>query len=441
MQLKPIDIEQKILKLMFTSYKIYIYIENKLRKKHFSSKEHRAIFHFLQNYYRTFGKIATCKIFLKEVLNKKQKKVVRYKLILRKILKENIELREAPYYIGKIIDSFKARKFLVNIYTANQQIEEGNIDRAINNLQEILTNLQQEGADSIIREGRYLDGIRNRGKELLNKDYYFGNYIGVPTGLKTFDDCLGGLYPEEFGVIVGGSGKGKSIMLLNLAVNASKLKLPVVIVTLEISKMQYEYRLDSLITGIEQNKFRKKELEKSDFRNWIHKMKKIKKRGEIFIIDIPTGATTRLIEMKLQEAMRSIKSKRFLLIVDYLNLLLPNKQVRGGSMEWQSLGEVSKDLKELARKLHIPIWSAAQFPKSKANKKVLTLEDIGFSYKIGMDSDVVLALLQTQEMEEEGVLKIVCLKGREGKIPVIECYPDFKRMRLNDKDAEEEDNE
>ena len=399
MNLRQVDFESKVLSLMFNKDKTYTYIENKLFKRHFSLKEHKSIFRFLQNYYHSFGKRATCAICLEKMKNIGDKKLARYKLILKKILKENVKLRELPYYTTEIIKSFKARKFLINVYSANQQINNGNVKSAIDTLQGQLSSLQQEGSDNIIREGKYLDNVRNRGKELLNKNYYFGNYIGVPTGLKIFDDCLGGLYPEEFGVIVGGSGKGKSVMLLNLAVNASKLKLPVVIVTLEISKTQYEYRLDSLITGIEQNKFRKKELEREDFKGWIRKMKKIKNRGEIFIIDIPSGATTNLIEMKLREAMRSIKSEKFLLIVDYLNLLLPNKPVRGSSMEWQSLGEVSKDLKELARKLHLPIWSAAQFPKSNANKKVLVLEDIGFSYKIGMDADIALALLQTPEME------------------------------------------
>lgn len=437
MQLKLVSIEQKILKLLLTNPKAYHFANQKLKIKYFSSKEYRTIFNFLIKYYYKYNKMATYSIFLNEFNERKEIKIHTYKLILKKVLQANIKISEFQYYIDKIVECFKARKFLAAVYAGNQAISDGNIDTAIDDLQTKLTSLKQENNNGLIREGKYLDNIRNRGGELLNKKYYFGSHIGIPTGLKTFDDCLGGLYPEELGLIVAGSGKGKSVMLLNLAVNAAKLKLPVVIVTLEISKIQYEFRLDSLISGIEQNKFRKKELEKKDFQVWLRKMKKFKKSGEIFIIDIPAAATVKLIELKLQEAMESIKSKKFLLIVDYLNLLLPNRPIKGSSMEWMSLGEVSKDLKELSRKLHIPIWSACQFPKSKANKHVLTLEDIGYSYKIGMDADIALALLQTPEMEEEGILKIVCLKGREGKIPVIECYPDFQRMRINVKDEEE----
>jgi len=441
MDLKQISAEQRVLKLMLKSDKVYSYIENRLKRKYFSSKEHRTIFYFLQDYYHKFDKRATCKIILKYITGKAKKKIGKYKLILKSILKRDIKLRELSYYIGEILKAYKARRFLASVYNSNEMMAGGNVEKAIGNLQTKLTYLQQEGADTIIREGGYLQGVKGRGKELLNKKFYFGKHIGVPTGLKTFDNYLGGLYPEEFGVIIGGSGKGKSVLLLNLAVNAARLKLPVVIVTLEMSKMQYEYRLDSFITGIEQNKFRKKELKKKDFRLWLKKMKAFKKMGEIFLIDIPAGATSKLIEMKLQEAIRTIKSKRFLLVIDYLNLLLPNKSIRGSSMDWQSLGEVSKDLKELSRKFHIPVWSACQFPKAKASKGALTLEDIGYSYKIGMDSDIALALLQTPEMEEEGELKIVCLKGREGKIPVIDCHPDFKRMKLNIKDYDEDTEE
>ncbi len=438
MNLKQIDIEGKILKLMFIENKSYHYIEHKLKKKYFSSKEHRSIFHFLQDYYHNFNKVATQEILLDNILKRKGK-IERYKLILNKILKENVKYDELPYYISEIVKSYKARKFLVSVYDANQQLNEGNIDSAIERLQGRLTFLRQECENNVIREGEYIEGINTRGKELLNKSFYFGNYIGVPSGLSKFDEFYGGIFPGELGIIVGGTGKGKSILLLNFVVNAAKLKLPVVIVTIEMSKMQYEYRLDSRISNIDANKFRKKELSKEEIRSWIKKMKKFKKYGKIYIIDIPEGANTNLIEMKLREAERFLKTKKYLLVVDYLNLMIPNRQVNGSKNDWQVLGEISEDLKRLARKKHIPIWTASQLTKKGAKQKMLTAEDIGYAYKISQDADFGLGLIQTPEMEEEGTLKIVCMKGREGKFSSITCYPNFSKMRLNDKDDRNEE--
>lgn len=436
MNLKQIDIEGKLLKLMLRKEKTYSYIEGKVRKRHFSSKEHKVIFHFLHKYYRSFGKRATASLFLRDIKKYHRKYTSRYKLIMRKILKENTNIRELPYYVDEIISSYKARRFLVSVYNANQQVNEGNISKAIDSLQGQLTSLQHEGDASIIREGGYLEGVSARGKELLNKEYYFGKYIGVPSGLRVFDRFYGGIFPGEIGIIVGGTGKGKSVLLLNLAVHATKLKLPVVIVTIEMSKMQYEYRLDSRLTQIEANKFRKKELSKDEMRKWIRRMKRFKKYGKIYIIDIPEGANANLIAMKLREAERYLKTKRYLLVVDYLNLMVPNRAFTG-TKNWEVLGEISENLKQLARLKHIPIWTAAQLTKEGAKKRMLTAEDIGYAYKISQDADFGLGLIQIPEMEEEGTLKIVCMKGREGKFGAITCYPDFQRMRINDRDAED----
>ena len=438
MNLKQTDIENKVLKLMMKNSRTYPYIANKLKKVHFASKEHKAIFNFLYNYYQAYGKRATYKIFLRKLSDKGEKKLNRYKLIFKKILQDKVLLRELPYYIKEIIKSYKARRFLVSVYSANQQINNGNVSRAIDTLHGQLTNLQQEGNDHIIREGGYLESVKQRGKELVNKSYYFGEYMGVPTGLRVFDRCYGGVYPGELGVIVGGTGKGKSVLLLNFAVNATKLKLPVVIVTIEMSKLQYEYRLDSRLSQIEANKFRKKELSNLEIKQWIKKMRKFRKSGKIYIIDIPEGANADLINMKLKDAERYLKTDKYLLIVDYLNLMVPNRNISGGNNDWQVLGEISENLKQLARKKNIPVWTASQLSKQGAKKSALNAEDVGYAYKISADSDFQLGLIQTNEMEEEGILKIVCMKGRSGKFPAIICYPDFKRMRLNDSDSLEE---
>ena len=177
-------------------------------------------------------------------------------------------------------------------------------------------------------------------------------------------------------------------------------------------------------------------------KGWIKRMKKFRRFGKIYIIDIPEGASTNLIALKLKEAERYLKTNKYLLAVDYLNLMVPNSYMRGANNDWQVLGEISTNLKQLARKKHIPIWTCAQLTKTGAKKTALTAEDIGYSYKISQDADFGLGLIQSNEMEEEGIMHIVCMKGREGRFPMIECYPDFSRMRINDKDSNKgEDNE
>ena len=369
------------------------------------------------------------------------KKINISKLIFKKILQQNIKLSELQYYIDKIIMAYKGRKLLVAVYKSNQEISNGNINVAIDELQSKLTLLKQESNDNIVREGGYLEGVRQRGEELLNKEFYFGKYIGVPTGLREFDLTYGGIYPGELGVVVGSPGRGKSILLLNFIIYAAMLNLPVVIVTVEMSKIQMEYRLDSRLTQIQGEKFRKKTLSKKEILQWLKRMKKFKKRGRIYIIDFPDGVTANAINFKLRQAEEYLKTKRYLLIVDYLNLMLPNNKVDGGKNSWQFVGAISDDLKKLARKKHIPIWTAAQFSKKGAKQKTASAEDVGYGAGIAQDADFELGLIQTPEMLEEGLLHIICMKGREGRFPIIECYPDFSRMKMDGGKVDEEESE
>lgn len=435
--IKNIELEQSVLKLMIDNIDVYSYVKNHLKRKYFSSKEYKNIFSFFIKYYLKFGDIATPKVFLNEVRGKNHKVFDKYQRIINAIMKRNASKNELKYYIDEILTSYKARKTLKIIFDATNLIHSGKTQLAIEQVQNSVMDLKREGDIEIIREGSYIDNVQKRGKELLTKEYYFGNHVGVPTGLTTFDKYFDGVFPEELGIIFGGTGKGKSIMLLNLAVNALKLDLPVVIVTLEMSKMQYEYRLDSRLTGISSNKFRKKELTREDMRLWIDTMKTWKHKNNLYIIDIPEGANTNLIEMKLTDATRYLKSNKFLLIVDYLNLLLPNRNIKTSTMDWQVQGEVAHDLKILARKLHVPIWTAAQLSSKKANKTILTPEDSGYAYKISQEADFALGLVQTPDMKEEGIMHIVCMKGREGQISTIECYPNFDKMLIHEKGYDE----
>jgi replicative DNA helicase len=440
MNLKNVQAEQKILKIFLTYPKVYLYSQ-KVKIKYFSSNEYKLIYKLIISYYMKYSKIITYQIFINKLEKIGNIKINTYKLIFKKILQQNVKLSEFQYYVNKIIEAYKGRKLLVAVYKSNQEISEGNVDNAINELQSKLILLKQEGNNDIVREGGYLEGVRQRGQELLNKEFYFGKYIGVPTGLSEFDKIYGGIYPGEFGVVIGSPGRGKSILLLNFVIHAAMLNLPVVIVTVEMSKMQMEYRLDSRLTQIRGEKFRKKTLLKKEILQWLRRMKEFKKRGRIYIIDFPDGVSANAINLKLRQAEEYLKTKRYLLVVDYLNLMLPNNKVDGGKNSWQVVGAISDDLKKLARKKHIPIWTAAQFSKKGSKQKTAAAEDVGYGAGIAQDADFELGLIQTPEMKEEGLLHIICMKGREGHFPIIECYPDFSRMKFNGGKNEEEEEE
>lgn len=342
-----------------------------------------------------------------------------------------LSFNDFDYLFTELTKSSQVREAYKIMSDGTDTLDSGNVERGLKNIQLGLAKVEQEGKSKIIREGDYFKSFIKRKKFVENKILYKGKFVGIPTGIKEFDEFFGGLLPEELGIIQGGTGIGKSITLLNIAIGAFLRGFNVIIITVEMSKMQYELRLDSRLTGIVCRKFRLGKITKGEKRFWEKKIRKYQtKPNTIWIVDIPRNATVDLIELKVLEAAREL-GKKFLLVIDYLNILKPSGTRYISRLDWQAQGDISKSLKELAREYHIPVWTATQPTKKSAKSAYISSEDVGFSYVISQDADIVLSLIQTREDELEGKMKLICSKGREGKMPMVEMHPDWDRMRLN----------
>lgn len=399
----------------------------------FSDKKFRTIFSLAKNYWKT-SKTLTSKMMVLDKIKSAglpSDIVEKYKLLLNKISKEAkiLSVNDFEYLLTELTKSSQVRRAFKAMSDGTDILDRGKIKEGLRFVQLEFGKIEQEEKGKLVREGDYFKSFEKR-KEFVKKRRK-KKIVGVPTGIRKFDEFFGGILPEELGIIQGGTAIGKSIALLSIGIGAFLRRFNVIIVTVEMSKMQYEFRIDSRLTGIISRKFRLGKLTKGEFHIWKSKIKKYRKLpNSLWVIDIPRNATVDLIELKMLEAMREIGGK-FLLIVDYLNILQPSKGRYSSRMDWQAQGDIVKSLKELAREYHIPIWTAAQPTRKSARKAFMTTEDIGFSYIISQDADFVLSLIQTKEDELEGKLKLVCTKGREGKMPPIEMHPDFDRILLD----------
>jgi replicative DNA helicase len=71
----------------------------------------------------------------------------------------------------------------------------------------------------------------------------------VPTGISSYDEALGGLFPGEFVVIGASPGMGKTQLIVNMALNISK-QIPVLYYSLELSELMLTSRIAAAITKI-----------------------------------------------------------------------------------------------------------------------------------------------------------------------------------------------
>ena len=144
----------------------------------------------------------------------------------------------------------------------------------------------------------------------------------MTTGWQTVDKRLfGGMNRGELNIFAGGSGAGKSLFLANLGVNWALQGMNVVYLTLELSEELVSMRIDSMITEIPTRDIFK------NIDDVEMKVKVIgKKSGTYQVKYMPSGKTANDIRSYLKEYEIKLGRKVDVLLVDYLDLLMPQSR-------------------------------------------------------------------------------------------------------------------
>jgi replicative DNA helicase len=99
---------------------------------------------------------------------------------------------------------------------------------------------------------------------------------------------------------------------------------------------------------------------------------------------------------------------------------------------WQSITEITQDLKQVARTLKIPILAAAQTNRA-GGKEGAELDNVGGSLSIIQDSDIVVGLFADDEMKAQKEMEIRLRKNRDGKIGEFRAVWDHEKMEYRQK--------
>lgn len=437
-------VERKILALLLRSKTASIRILPRLRKELFSVKDYRVLFPVIEqhwNQYQTYPKKSACMTGLK-ASGVKERDLEKYELVIDKLYSTDIDKSDDKFYVDRVTEAWKARKLLKLIENSMDMVEQGKIKNSIEHIQTEIAKLQYRAGNNVVQEGDYLESFSERLKLIKDRQENPEKYRGVPTGIKQFDDYYGGLMNSELGVIVGGTGKGKSIALMNFATAAWLKGHDVMIFTIEMSKKEYEFRIDSRLAGIMHRKFRTGEVDAEELSKWKDKIDRLRGKhdNKLFTVDTPEGCTTDFIEFSLMKHRDQFKKKP-LVLVDYLNIM-HSKNASRYEADHEQQGKIARELKMLARAWDLPLWTAAQPNRGGQKKRSMDVEDIGRSIGIIENANIVLGLTQTKDEELNGTMKLQNIKGRDGKMPEVTLHPDLSRMRLNiawSKDDEKEE--
>lgn len=243
-----------------------------------------------------------------------------------------------------------------------------------------------------------------------------GHVVSIPSRIPEVDRKLahGGFSGGDLIVIAARTSFGKSALALQIALNATRAKTPVLFFSLEMSAEKLFIRNLSSVTGVPHN-----QIKPWTFANDLQTSRRIA-AGVPKLTDLPMYVEDRTYSLnRLCSIARDWRRRTKipgLIVTDYIQLV--NNKLDKRSRE-QEVAGISTELKRLAKELDVPVIGISQFSRdqTKQNRRP-ELHDLRESGQIENDCDVVLFPWSTDTLEDKPVrgMRLYCPKQRSGKV-------------------------
>jgi replicative DNA helicase len=259
----------------------------------------------------------------------------------------------------------------------------------------------------------------------------------ISTGWPSLDRRLfGGMNRGELNIFAGGSGAGKSLFLANLGVNWALQGLNVLYLTLELSEELVSMRIDAMLTGIATKEIFK------DLDDVEMKVKIIgKKSGAMQIKYMPSGKTCNDIRAYLKEFEIKTGRKIDILLVDYLDLLMPVGKKISAENLFVKDKYVSEELRNLAMEKQCILVTAAQLNRGAVEEVEFDHSHISGGLSKIQTADNVFGIFTSRAMRERGRYQIQLMKTRSSSGVGMKVDLEFNLESLKITDLPEDEQE
>jgi replicative DNA helicase len=379
-----------------------------ITEENFENPIHRTIYHIVREHFTRFINVPSKKVVEREVealLSQSQQGFVPAASFWREMdIIYRTPTADRDYVIEKI--SLYIIKSTLGILAENALRAAEQDAPKLDDVAKSITDLYGTISGRLKEKGEFLLGQateRIRENPAIEK---------IPMGLRASDRVLGGgLGKGELGIMIAPSGYGKSHFLVTVGANALRVRKNVMHVSLEISKRNLISRYEAFNTKIP----------KGDLYNCsgrvVEKLLRLRRlvQADVYVMEFPTRSLS--VNQLRSVLTQTTVAKNFypdLLIVDYGDILKPEGLGKEATMYSQQK-VIFEQLRGIAQEFDLPIWTASQANKNALGKEIVTIKDIAESFGKVQVADVVGALCQTEQEQQEHRGRFYWEKVRETK--------------------------
>jgi KaiC/GvpD/RAD55 family RecA-like ATPase len=357
------------------------------------------------------------------------------------ILPDPVQIKAAPgIEIERIadLDSQGHTEFFLaefENFTKRQELE-----RAILKAAELLEKGEYDPVEKLIKDAVQISLQRDMGtnyfadpKERLNK--YFNQGGQVSTGWPQLDRIMyGGMSRGELNIFAGGSGSGKSLVMMNIALNFLSQGLSGVYITLELSEELTALRTDAMLTSMSTKDIRK------DLDTVELKVKMAaKKSGQYRVKGLPAQSNVNVIRSYIKEVQIQTGMPVDFVMIDYLDLVMPVSVKVNPNDQFIKDKYVSEELRNLAKELGVLMVTASQLNRTAVDEIEFDHSHIAGGISKINTADYVFGIFTSRSMKERGKYQIQCMKSRSstGVGQKIDLEYNIDTMRITDEGGDE----
>lgn len=404
-----------------------------IQEDYFEFPSYKNVFLGVKGYYEKYTKLPSDGVLPDFIRNhiQKEDEGIDYESVISDINSIDKTCLEDREFILDTIEAFAKRKAMdlairKSMAILNEDGETAEIEELVRTAL-IVSRTVDVGQD-------YFNDIQDR----IKRAYEDKDKFRIPTVYDTHNRLLdGGLCKKELAMVVAPPGVGKSLYLVNQGAVSLLGGLNVLYISCEMSQDKIAGRFDSVITEIK-TEYLKKPMGQLALKKRLGEFS-TETKGRLIIKEFPAvTATVNTIRAYLTQLKLHRDFVPDVLIIDYLELLRPNRQI---DSEYAAQQRIADELRGLAMEQNILLWTASQTNREARKVNIITDAHLGDSYGKIRPCDWAISLNQTQEEYDEGTMRVYVMKARDAKQHyLIATSVDYSTLQMR-QNCEQETNQ
>ena len=377
-----------------------------LKKEYFHDQIEKLVFGAIQDFISTYNALPTKEAIVIDLDKKTSLTEPQFEELGK--LMESLTDEDVPEldWLSSQTEDFCKDKAVYNAIMESIHILEDKSDsKTANAIPEILSDALAVSFDTHIGHD-YIEDAEER------YDFYHRIEKKVAFDLEYFNTITGGGTPQKtLNIIMAGTGVGKSLFLCHHAANCLTQNKNVLYITCEMAEERIAERIDA-------NLFDMTIDDVQDLpRNLYYKKLETFKahlKGKLIIKEYPTAtANVNHFRALLDELWMKKQFKPDIIFIDYLNICASARLKNGSNVNsYTYIKAIAEELRGMAVERSVPIFSATQVNRSGFNNSDVGLEDTSESFGLPATADFMIALISTDELEENNQIMVKQLKNR-----------------------------